>query len=463
MSTPLRVAVVGHVNTGKTSLISTLARRSDLLVGDGRTTLGVQEVEFRSQGETLLVLLDTPGFEMVAEIGDELDRLAAAARATGRRRDDESLVNELVATPAIAARQDLELDLRALGAVLAADVVIYVVDATQEPLERLRDEVYLLVRTGRPVVGVLNFTAEVKAHTAAWHDVFRREKVHAIVAFDVMIKDDQAEGELFRALATVVAHDRREALSRLARAHDGDDQRHRRMATRAAAETLLDIMTLQVEVARDATADAEGEARARLEREAVGRERRGLAAIAKAHGFREDEVSDDSRAQAEIFTESLFDPRTIRRYAPDWVSLAAGGAAAGGALDLVVGGASLFLGAVIGSVIGLASGVLRRAIRIQERNAVAVARLHPDLAWVVLGRLLVCHDAFRARTHARRDVVVVEDSSAHKALKSRPGSTEVVRLLHQAQGDPSLTGQRSPRRTAEFLAELERALDQVMA
>ena len=50
---PLRISVVGHVNTGKTSLISTLARRSDLAVSDGRTTLTVQEITFSSRGEEL--------------------------------------------------------------------------------------------------------------------------------------------------------------------------------------------------------------------------------------------------------------------------------------------------------------------------------------------------------------------------------------------------------------------------
>ena len=110
---PLRVSVVGHVNTGKTSLIATLARRSDLAVGDGRTTLVVEEITFSSEGAERLVLVDTPGFEMVSEITEELEAARATSVAAGERRDDLELLEQFLRDARTAARRELELDLRA--------------------------------------------------------------------------------------------------------------------------------------------------------------------------------------------------------------------------------------------------------------------------------------------------------------------------------------------------------------
>ena len=64
---PLQIAVVGHVNTGKTSLIATLSRRTDLAVSDGRTTLGLEEIEFRVGECVLLKLIDTPALATADE------------------------------------------------------------------------------------------------------------------------------------------------------------------------------------------------------------------------------------------------------------------------------------------------------------------------------------------------------------------------------------------------------------
>ena len=62
---PLHLAIVGHTNTGKTSLLRTLLRDSQFgeVQNAAATTRHVEEAAIGAGGETLLLLYDTPGLE----------------------------------------------------------------------------------------------------------------------------------------------------------------------------------------------------------------------------------------------------------------------------------------------------------------------------------------------------------------------------------------------------------------
>ncbi|MQT62076.1 DUF3482 domain-containing protein, partial [Pseudomonas sp. FSL R10-0056] len=77
MTKPLTLAVVGHTNVGKTSLLRTLTRD----VGFGEvshrpsTTRHVEGARLSVDGEPLLELYDTPGLEDAIALLDYLERL----------------------------------------------------------------------------------------------------------------------------------------------------------------------------------------------------------------------------------------------------------------------------------------------------------------------------------------------------------------------------------------------------
>ena len=77
MTKPLKLAVVGHTNVGKTSLLRTLTRD----VGFGEvshrpsTTRHVEGARLSVDGEALLELYDTPGLEDAIALLDYLARL----------------------------------------------------------------------------------------------------------------------------------------------------------------------------------------------------------------------------------------------------------------------------------------------------------------------------------------------------------------------------------------------------
>jgi len=90
---------------------------------------------------------------------------------------------------------------------------------------------------------------------------------------------------------------------------------------------------------------------------------------------------------------------------------AMGGAAAGGAIDIAVGGSSLLAGALIGGGIGAASTLLAAGklvdvkvltIPMGKRQLVAGPSRNRNLPHVVLGRARLHHALVAGRSHAQR-------------------------------------------------------------
>jgi small GTP-binding protein len=63
------LAVVGHPNKGKSSLVSTLAQDDSVAIGtDPGTTLHARAYPMRIDGKLLYTLVDTPGFQRARQV-----------------------------------------------------------------------------------------------------------------------------------------------------------------------------------------------------------------------------------------------------------------------------------------------------------------------------------------------------------------------------------------------------------
>ena len=84
MSEVPRFAVVGRVNKGKSSIVSTLAEDDSVRI-DARpgTTTEVREFPVRVDGRTLFVLVDTPGFEDAPGLATRTRGLGGGAAGAG--------------------------------------------------------------------------------------------------------------------------------------------------------------------------------------------------------------------------------------------------------------------------------------------------------------------------------------------------------------------------------------------
>lgn len=180
MTEPLKLAVVGHTNVGKTSLLRTLTRD----VGFGEvshrpsTTRHVEGARLSVDGEPLLELYDTPGLEDAIALLDYLERL----ERPGERLDGPARLERFL--QGSEARQRFEQEAKVLRQLLASNAGLYVIDAREPVLAKYRDELEVLASCGKPLLPVLNFVASHQHREPQWREALARLGLHALVRFD---------------------------------------------------------------------------------------------------------------------------------------------------------------------------------------------------------------------------------------------------------------------------------------
>ncbi len=347
MSDILRVAVVGHTNTGKTSLLRTLARDAGFgEVSDAAgTTRHVEGLRLMADDSPAVELYDTPGMEDAIGLLEFIEGLVDA----GERIDGPERVERFLATAEAGAR--FEQEAKVLRQMLASDAGLYVVDARDPVLPKHRDELAILAGCARPLLPVLNFVASPAARTADWREALARLGLHAVVSFDTVAPALDGERTLIETLATLI-HAHRPMLERLieARAREADERRI--AARRLVAELLVELAARRDVVAE--RGDAELQSAVTRLREAVRqREQACVDALLRLYRFR----PDDARA-AELpltdgrWDDDLFNPETLRQMGVRLSTGAAAGAAAGIGIDLMTGGLTLGAAAALGAVAG---------------------------------------------------------------------------------------------------------------
>jgi predicted GTPase len=142
---PIIVTVAGHANHGKTSIIRTFTRDDKFgAVSDvPGATKDIHYTKFILHGKTYLRLYDTPGFQY-SSLAIETCGETCAIEDIDRffRSSDEFRHDSL-----------------ALEQVRKSHIILYVVDVTQPPNERLRDDFQVLSKAMIPVLPLFNFTS----------------------------------------------------------------------------------------------------------------------------------------------------------------------------------------------------------------------------------------------------------------------------------------------------------------
>jgi len=350
---PLDIAVIGHTNTGKTSLMRTLTRRRDFGAISTRpaTTRHVERAELDLPG-AVLRLYDTPGLEDSTGLLAHLDELHGA-----RGGDRTDAIDALIAEA--EAQAGFAQEAKALGQLRASHLAFYVVDARDRVRARHRDELEVLARSAVPVLPVLNFIAAPDAREAAWRSQLARVNMHAVVAFDTVVYDEAGEIALYRKIASLI--DRAgPAIERLIEEITARRRRIRRASARMIADMLIDAAAAERSYRREAEG-GEDAAVAELRSAVRARETRLVGELLALHGFGEDDYRlRDLPLDRGAWAEDLFDPDALARFGLATGTAAATGAAAGVAVDFALGGVTLGGGAAAGAGAGFLLETARR-------------------------------------------------------------------------------------------------------
>ncbi|MBT0964175.1 GTPase/DUF3482 domain-containing protein [Denitromonas iodatirespirans] len=346
MPDPIRIAVVGHTNTGKTSLLRTLLR--DARFGDvsdrPSTTRHVEGARLLADGEALVALFDTPGMEDAIALRDYIDTLAPA----GSRSDGPERTQRFLASP--DARGRYEQEAKVLRQLLDSDAAFYVVDVRDPVLPKHRDELAVLADCARPLLPVLNFVHATESREAQWREALARVGLHAQVRFDTVAPERGGDRRLYEALATLLGN-RRDELERLIVSRERDAHLRHHAAARLIAELLIDIAAARLRV--DADEEAIRRAVEQLHHSVRTREQRCVDALLELYGFARKDINSaplpllDGR-----WEDDLFNPESLRAMGISLGKGAAAGAAAGVGIDLITGGLTLGAAAALGALVG---------------------------------------------------------------------------------------------------------------
>jgi hypothetical protein len=353
VSNPLKLAVVGHTNVGKTSLLRTLTR--DVGFGEvsphASTTRHVEGARLSVDGVALLELYDTPGLEDAIALLDYLERLDRP----GERLDGPARLARFLDSS--EARQRFEQEAKVLRQLLASDAGLYVIDAREPVLAKYRDELAVLAMCGRPLLPVLNFVSSGQHREQDWRDTLARIGLHALVCFDSVAPPLDGERRLYDSLALLLEK-ARPSLQRLIDDHQTQRQLRTSSGARLIAELLIDCAACRRSVA--AQSALEQAAIRDLHQTIRQHEQRCVDALLRLYAFRRDDAEAGELPLLDgRWGDDLFNPETLKQLGIKVGSGMAAGAATGVGVDLLVGGITLGAAALIGAVIGGSAQTLR--------------------------------------------------------------------------------------------------------
>lgn len=428
---PIDIAVVGHTNAGKTSLLRTLTRQARFGQVSDRpgTTRHVEAIDLDIDGQTLLRYFDTPGLEDSVALQYHLKQMPEALTPPQR-------VRALLDGP--EARGVFEQEAKVLRQMLASDAAIYVIDCREPLLPKYRSEIEVLNTCARPIMPVLNFVRSEHSREPEWREVLAAYGLHAAVLFDAVAPFVGAERQLYEDLSVLMRQHKATLQTVLA---DLDRQAAERRAACAqrVADTLISAAAMRREVSPETLADArEKEALVKAFRaELVDNVRRCVHDLLQMHGFERDDASLEVLPwTSDRWASDLFNPETLATVGRLLGRGAAAGAAVGFTLDLALAGMSLGAATALGAAIGGAvSQGWGQAPRMLRNKFMGIEELTLDNGVLVLLADKLTHlcQVLQARGHAAQDPIelrLAPSSAYRKAL------LQLLEPLQQARAHP---------------------------
>lgn len=388
---PLSLAVVGHTNTGKTSLLRTLLR--DSAFGEVKnapsTTRHVEQAAISDGGDTLVYLYDTPGLEDAGGVLDWLEN------NTPPRSDGIERLQQFLDSPAAAG--DFNQEAKVLRQLMQSDMALYVVDAREPVLNKYKDELTVLSWCAKPVMPVFNFIGG--QDLGGWTTMLARRNLHVYSGFDTVAFDFEGEIRLWDNLATMLPA--RDVLDKLIAMRRREWQQLDSEARREIADFLLDVAAYKQEIDED---DAPEPVLQTMQSEVRQLERKMQQQLFQIYRFYQNDI-ESSGWDLKAFRQDPFDSDALMQYGIRTGTGAATGALIGLGLDIATLGGSLGLGTAIGGILG---GVLPNMQDISDKiSGKQTLHIDPETVTLLAARALDLLAALQKRGHAAQAKVAL--------------------------------------------------------
>ncbi len=416
---PLQLAVVGHTNTGKTSLLRTLLRDDQFgeVSHQAATTRHVERASLEMDGQPLIWIYDTPGLEDAGGLMEWLET------QTSHREEGIQRLQTFLASA--AAESEFSQEAKVIRQVIDSDMALYLIDAREPIVGKYRDELSILSLCAQPVMPVFNFCQQ--GDLRAWREMLARRTLHVSTAFDTVAFDFEGEMQLWDNLATMLPV--RDALDRWIAHRRQDWQRLEEEALRQIAHFLLEIAAFSREIPDN---EDTGPTLASMQEQVRQRERQLHQELLSLYRFYHSTINPEELTLRHR-EQDPFDPELLRAHGIKTGSAMAAGATVGMGIDAMALGTTLGMGAVIGGLIG---GILPNTRLLSDKIS-GIKRLQIDDATltVLAARNLSLLDSLRQRGHAAQSAIVLGQGRAPWA-KTAQQAGALPTPLRRARGKP---------------------------
>ena len=291
--------------------------------------------------------------------------------------------------------------------------ILYVVDGSVPYGAEYEAEMEILRWTGQPRMALINPIGPAD-HIEAWR-VALGQYFSVVRVFNALTADFYKRIELLRAFGQLKA-EWRAPLQQAVDILEQDRRKRRLQAANSIANSLSDMLSLQLEKKLPPNADVDRE-KPPLEKDYRQRletlEQRARKSIEDIYAHQKIDRIEDG---LEIFAEhELFSEESWRLFGLSRLQLLGlgliSGAAVGGMIDVAVGGASLFLGALVGGGVGAATSLLAadKLVEIKilnmplgHKQLLAGPTRNINFPHIVFNRARLHHALISRRTHAER-------------------------------------------------------------
>ena len=352
----LNVAVVGHTNTGKTSLIRTMLRSTEFgAIEDGAgTTRHVEQATISSGDEPILYLHDTPGLEDSNALYLHLQNISKSSRSLST----SAVLAEFVASTPVDDL--LEQEAKVIRQVLRSDILLYIIDVREPVLEKYRYELEILSKASKPIIPVFNFIAAHQRELSHWREQLAVFNIHTALEFDTVAFTFEAEKRLYQKMQTLV-ESHYQPLQKLIDYRANVWKQLCLSGAKRVAELIVSVACHRESKNSNLEKVTNALAANRIQEFVRKAEQHCLNDLLSIFNFSEKDVAIQkipvSNGQWQL---DIFAPGILKAYGLDIGSNAAKGAAAGAGIDLMVGGLSLGAASALGAIAGAGWSTFRR-------------------------------------------------------------------------------------------------------
>jgi len=423
------IAVVGHPNKGKSSIVATLAHDDSIAISAQSGTTRVSEKLTVTSGNASYTLIDTPGFQRPTRVLEWLQRNANTAEHR------QSAVQKFVADSDCQKKFPDEVEL--LAPIVNGAAILYVVDGSRPYGPEYETEMEILRWTGQPSMALIN-PIENESHVGSWTKALG-QYFKVVKTFNPLQADFEKQLAILEAFSHLKDEWKPSITAFISASVQAREQQLKQSQT-LLARLLTDLCSFDVsqKVLNKSQAQSLKKAMEQLYFTAMKKkESEAHETLKKIYQYK----NLDSKISDLSFDDDLFDTEKWIVWGLNKKQLAIAatmaGAAAGAIVDAGLAGQTFLLGAIGGGLIAGGSAWFGAdRIAVYKIKGLPVGgyevRQGPiknrNFPYVILGRFLSLAQALRNRNHARRDLLQIEEGDLSHQLEKL--SAQEKRTLH---------------------------------